>query len=104
MIILPHSRNTLLGAEPLWRTGGLGQDSERNAFQGWCVFTWAISEGAVMSSIPACLVCCPSELLLFGPDRLCTLGERRVWSQLLQPEGMNKESQELRFALEIIFF
>lgn len=38
----PHSRNRLLGAEQLWRTGGLGQDSD----WGWWVFTWAVPEGA----------------------------------------------------------
>lgn len=42
----PHSKNRLLGAEQLWRSGGLGQDSEENAFWGWWVFTRAVPEGA----------------------------------------------------------
>lgn len=87
MIILPHSRNTLLGAEPLWRTGGLDQDSLKEMLSrgGVCLHGPCL-RGLVMSSMLACLFRCPSELLLFGAGRFCILGEKGVWLQLLQPE------------------
>lgn len=42
--------------------------------------------GLVMARMLACLLWFHSKLLLFGAGRLCTLGEKRMWMQLLEPE------------------
>ena len=66
IIILPHSRSRLLGAEQLQKTGGLGQDSlnEMLSRGGVCSHGPCL-RGMVMSSMLACLLCCSLELLLF---------------------------------------
>lgn len=71
--------------------------SWRKCFPGVvCVYTGHVWGGLLMSSMLACLLCCPSELLLFGADRLC-IEVKKVWLQLLKPEirrGWTRKSQE----------
>lgn len=101
-------QNRMLGAELLWRTGGLGQDSLREMLSRGDVCLYGpCLRGLIMSSMLACLLCCPIELLLYGAGRLCLLGEKRVWLQLLQPEirrGWTRKAKSAKVWVENYLF
>ena len=63
--------------------------------------------GAGMSSMLACLLCCPSELLLFGADRLCIEVKKECacnfYNQKLEGDEQEK-SKSARYWVESYFF